>query len=277
MSNPCEYHLPVQSEGITAVEHLATASNLSRQTLKQAMQKGCVWLEKAKYTQRLRRAKKPLSKGDTLHFYYNPEVLAVEPPQATLVADEGDYSIWHKPAGMFSQGSKWGDHCTIYRWAEQHLSPERPAFVVHRLDRAASGLIILAHKKTIAAKFSALLQQHQIDKHYAVTVYGDFSIALQSEEKGLTIHQPVDNKPALSHITLLQVDAERQQSHLDVSIETGRKHQIRQHLSGLGFPVVGDRLYTTEKEFSDSDNLQLKAVSLQFECPVTGDKKFYKL
>ncbi len=51
------------------------------------------------------------------------------------------------PYGMLSQGSKWSDHCTIARFAQQHLTPERPVFIVHRLDRAATGLILIAHSK----------------------------------------------------------------------------------------------------------------------------------
>ena len=66
-----------------------------------------------------------------------------------------------------------GDHCTIYRWAEQQLKPERPAFIVHRLDRAASGLIILAHSKKMAQTFSQLFKNHDIQKQYRATVEGE--------------------------------------------------------------------------------------------------------
>ncbi len=274
-----EFHLPVESQDKTALDLLSVHTGLSRQKIKQAMQKGCVWLEKGNYTQRLRRAKKGLSHGDVLHCYYDPDILKNTPPTATLVSDEGDYSIWIKPSGMFSQGSKWGDHCTIYRWAEKNLKPERPAFIVHRLDRAASGLIILAHKKKIAAKFAKMFREHRIDKQYDVTVEGDFHVVLSAKQEIKTISRTLDGKPAVSHVRFIHYNEKENHSILEVHIETGRKHQIRRHLASLNFPVVGDRLYGTNEYASSGKqvlNLQLKAQSLSFDCPVTGVKKSFK-
>jgi len=278
-----EYHIPVTTNQVTAVDLVAEATELSRQKIKQAMQKGCVWLEKAQgksnqHIQRLRRAKKPLSEGDILHVYYDEKVLETDPPEAKLVYDEGNYSIWNKPSGMLSQGSKWGDHCTIYRWAEKQLKPERTAFIVHRLDRAANGLIIIAHKKQIAVQFSKMFQQREVEKYYQATVKGDFSKILSKDEKVKTIATELDAKKAVSHITFLEYDAKADESLLQVQIETGRKHQIRKHLSGIGFAVVGDRLYGAEKDKNENEkDLQLSAVGLKFRCPVSGKDRRFKL
>jgi len=289
-----EYHINIEQEKLTAIEWLANTmrkETLSRNALKAVMQKGCVWIETKdaqgqQYTQRLRRAKKVLKKGDTLHCYFDEKVLATEPETATLISDEGDYSIWNKPAGMLSQGSKWGDHCTIYRWAEQHLQPERPAFIVHRLDRAASGLIILAHKKQLAAKFSEMFQQRLIKKHYHVSVKGDFSQVIPKDKNQLTVNDKLDGKTAISHFSVLNYNDLDDISLLKVNIETGRKHQIRKHLSMLAYPVIGDRLYGTAikqsgtTDLSDKaprEGLQLIATSLSFDCPITQQKKVYKV
>jgi len=282
-----EYHINIEKDEITAVEWLANEmlkEKLSKNALKEIMQKGCVWIETKDaqgqlYTQRLRRAKKILKKGDTLHCYYDEKVLNTEPPTAILVSDEDGYSIWNKPAGMLSQGSKWGDHCTIYRWAEKHLQPERAAFIVHRLDRAASGLIILAHKKQVATQFSVLFQQRLIKKHYRVIVTGDFSKLLQKDNKKITVNNELDGKNAISHFSLLSYNAGDDTSQLEVAIETGRKHQIRKHLSQLGYPVMGDKLYGEPKDDSKTaqTELQLTATTLSFECPITQQKKDYKI
>ena len=275
-----EYHISVALSNQSAVELLSEASNLSKQKIKQAMQKGCVWLEKPneqgsqQYIQRLRRAKKLLTIGETLHFYYDENILNTKPSGACLISDKGDYSIWNKPSRMLSQGSKWGDHCTINRWAEKHLKPERPAFIVHRLDRAASGLIILAHKKQVASLFAQLFQEHKIEKHYRVNVEGDFSTQLKNPYTTKTIDHEIDNKPAVSHCRFIAYDKSTNESVLDVEIETGRKHQIRKHLSEVGFPVVGDRLYGTGSSKAD---LKLKAVLLRFVCPVTGEDRLFEL
>ncbi|NOR36869.1 MAG: RNA pseudouridine synthase, partial [Woeseiaceae bacterium] len=126
------------------------------------MTHGAVWVTRGSNTQRLRRAKRALRVDDEIHLYYNAEILAEVPAEPTLVADVDGYSVWNKPYGLRSQGSKWGDHCTVARWAERNLQPERPAFTVHRLDRAANGLILVAHSKKIAAALSELFRERKV-------------------------------------------------------------------------------------------------------------------
>jgi len=132
-----EVHLTVESSDDNAVDLLQITTGLSKQRIKLAMTQGAVWITRGGNTRRLRRAKRSLQIGDEIHLYYDAEILAEIPPQPTLIADLGVYSVWDKPRGLRSQGSKWGDHCTLVRWAERHLQPERSAFTVHRLDRAA--------------------------------------------------------------------------------------------------------------------------------------------
>ncbi len=264
-----EYHIEVAEDSVNAVELLAAESGLSKQKIKQAMQKGAVWLTDNKGTHRLRRKSKKLHSGTELHFYLDSAVLNETVDDAILVADEGDYSVWYKPRGMLSQGSKWGDHCAINRWVEQHLEPQRPAFIVHRLDRFASGLILLAHKKKTATLLADLFQNKKIKKHYKVIVCGQFT-----NEK-VTYTKAIDNKPAISHVSLLQYDTVSDTSLVQVDIETGRKHQIRLHLSEAGFPVVGDRLYGNAK--GEEEDLQLTAFKLSFPSPIDGTEKVYIL
>jgi 23S rRNA pseudouridine955/2504/2580 synthase len=268
-----EIHLPVEKSGANAVDLLADACALSKQHLKRIMLKGAVWVSVGKRTQRLRRAKRLLKAGETLHLYYDKAVLEREMTPPELMADFGHYSVWNKPYGVLSQGSKWGDHCTVTRWAEQELKPQRNAFVVHRLDRAANGLIVIAHEKQAAAKLSALFQQRDIDKRYRIWVEGEFSAAATSD-KPITVDLPIDGRHARSHFVFMQYDPVKQQSLLDVSIETGRKHQIRRHAASLGFPVIGDRLYGQRKT---TENLQLSAYYLAFICPFTGQPRKFDL
>ena len=102
---------------------------------------------------------------------YNPAVLALEPLTPSLVEDCGHFSVWNKPAGMLCQGSRWSDHTTLYRWAEIHLSPQRPSFLIHRLDRMTSGLTVLAHNKKVAAYLAAQFETGKL-VHYRVVVEG---------------------------------------------------------------------------------------------------------
>ncbi|WP_306170158.1 RluA family pseudouridine synthase [Shewanella sp. UCD-KL12] len=256
---------------------LATETGLSKQQIKQAMNKGAVWLTRGKQTQRLRRAKRALKLGDELHLYYNQEVLEHKVDCAELIFDGGQYSIWYKPYGMLCQGSKWGDHTTINRYAETHLSPDRPAFIIHRLDRAASGLVLIGHSKKTTAALARLFEIRELEKYYQVIVEGHFSSGLHDSEikKTVTIDSDVDGKAARSHATLLAFDEQNNRSLVQVKIESGRKHQIRIHMASTGHPVVGDRLHGVATE--GAVNLQLTSCYLKFTCPITGDMKEFEL
>jgi tRNA pseudouridine32 synthase/23S rRNA pseudouridine746 synthase len=263
-----ELHLEVE-EAAKAIDTLAANSDLSKQLLKQAMKNGCVWHTQGSHTKRIRRADKHVAIAEQLHCYYDPMVMAAQPSPAIQVADEHDYSVWVKPRGMFSQGSRWGDHCTINRWIEMNSAPQRPCFIVHRLDRAATGLMLLAHSKLAAAKLSALFAQRQLDKHYRVIVEGEF-VAPES----VLIDSTIDDKDAKTIINSMDYCPASNKTLLDVKIETGRKHQIRLHLSEAGFPVIGDSLYGCT---NSSENLALAAYSLRFICPLSGEEKYYQL
>ena len=261
-------HLEAEISDQSALDLITDNCPLSKQKIKNVMRNGAVWLESCNNITRLRRAKKILNTGDKLHLYYDEAIQQTTPEEAMLIADETEYSVWNKPCGMYSQGTKWGDHCTIYRWAETHLQPQRPAFIVHRLDRAANGLILLAHSKKMAAKLSQLFKDRKIIKRYQATVTGHIDISLP-----LIITDEIDSKPARSTIL-----ASRRNEHgdtvLNIEIETGRKHQIRKHLAGIGHPVTGDRLYGSDQ--TDAD-LQLQSSYMKFTCPVTNKEKEYSL
>jgi tRNA pseudouridine32 synthase/23S rRNA pseudouridine746 synthase len=210
-----------------------------------------------------------LQKGDTLSLCYNPELLALVPPQPQLLADERQYSVWLKPAGLLAQGTQEGDHCSLLRIAELEL--KRDAFLVHRLDREAAGLMLIAHTPKAAAAFSALFAAQdtatRIKKTYRVEVRGE---APPSGEIAL----PLDGKAALTRYTRIAFDAARNSSTLDVELVTGRKHQIRRHCAESGFPVLGDPAYGENNK--DARGLQLFAVALEFKCPLTGHARAYR-
>jgi tRNA pseudouridine32 synthase / 23S rRNA pseudouridine746 synthase len=250
-------------------------ARLSKSELKQAINKGALWLTPAKnkkQTQRLRRVKKHLLVGDELHFYFNSEVLSTTVPQALLIEDLVDYSVWYKPYGMLSQGSKWSDHCTIARFAQQNLPNERPAFIVHRLDRAATGLILIAHSKKAARALSSMFEFHQLEKHYQIIVHGDHRKRSQPD----VIDSDVDGKKARSTFSCLTYDEISKRSLIKVKIDSGRKHQIRIHAASINMPVVGDRLHGVADKGEQCD-LQLCAVSLRFVCPLSEQERLFEL
>ena len=243
---------------------------------------------------RLRRIKSKLKLGDQLTLNYDPTVLAGGCADAVLVADEGSYSVWYKPAGMLCQGSRWGDHTTLYRWAEKHLEPERTAFIVHRIDRMASGLVVLAHSKKAAVHLTSQFASRKVDKSYQVIVAGDPELSLphiiDADIDGKPARTTINEKRLLENPPKAMAAIAKPLTVLNISIETGKKHQIRRHLASLGYPVLGDRLYNADaKNLSDVsgsldiDNshndidLQLVAVKIAFTAPGTEEIHYYDL
>ena len=275
-----EKHIVVTSETTNALLELEAVCNISIADLKKAITKGALWLTRGKSTQRFRRIKKALKQGDELHFYYNQDVLNQVPNEAKLIEDMGEYSVWFKPYGMLSQGSKWSDHCTIARWAQTHLQPERAVFIVHRLDRAASGLIVIGHTKKMAQVFSKMFELHDLEKHYLILIHGDHRSHSQPE----IITTQVDGKNAKSQFTCKSYNESLDTSLINVLIDSGRKHQIRLHAASIGMPVVGDRLHGDSKrddllkeKISKDIDLQLCAFSLAFVCPISLETKTFRL
>ncbi|QSP93654.1 RNA pseudouridine synthase [Marinobacter salinisoli] len=240
-----------------AVDVLSAASDLPKQRIKDAMAKGaCWWTHKGKRV-RLRKAKREVTAGTRLELFYDAQVLARTPPPAQLIADYKRYSAWFKPHGMLSQGSEWGDHCSLLRWAEKEL--QRDCYLIHRLDADASGLMLIAHDGKSAGALSKRFSERQMTKRYQARVAGH----LIADD--LLIDQKIDGKAAISRVSTLSVDDADQTTLVSVDIETGRKHQIRKHLASLGHPIIGDRLYGKAADRC----LQLTACYLEFDCPLT--------
>ena len=274
MTDIIEIYLTIDADSceFKASQVLANFTGLSQGKIKDAMQKGALWLLRGENKRRLRRASKTLQVGDQLNFNYNPKLLNQFVPEPLLIHDAHDYSIWFKPYGLACQGSRWGDFASINRWVALNLhkltnTSERSVFLVHRLDRATTGLMLLCHSKTAARLFSEMFINGQIDKCYQAIVVGDFSVLSQDYEVDLL----VDGKASQSIFSY--VDSKNDFSLVNVRLLTGRKHQIRQHLSALGYPIVGDRLYGQAS--SKSKNLQLQSVSLRFICPLTQKENHF--
>ena len=261
MKKVIERKIIIKTNDQLLIDVLVELTSLSKQVLKSALDKGCVWLKSDKKINRVRRIKKPLKIGNEVFVYFNEKILSSSPSQPTLILDKKGYSIWFKPAGIFSQGSKWGDHCALTRLVEKAL--DRNSFLVHRLDRATSGLMIVAHSKTMARELSKLFAERQIKKTYIATVKGLFP------SETITLNENIDGKNALSFATMIEHDHEK--SLLKIEIETGRKHQIRKHLSGFGYAIIGDRMYGDAKK-NYPENLQLQAINLTFNCPIDQQK-----
>jgi tRNA pseudouridine32 synthase / 23S rRNA pseudouridine746 synthase len=246
---------------ITVCDFLASGTGLSKSRVKDAMNKGAVRIKrKSGRMRRFRKATTELKTGDMIEFFYDEKLLALKPPRAVCLDDHVHYSAWYKPAGLLAQGTAFGDHCSLTRQAEL-LFPSRRVFLVHRLDREAEGLMLLAHSSSAAARLSELFQKNRILKEYRAKVLGDMG----EEERRGTIDLPLDGKEALTEFEVESFDPESDTSTVRLTIKTGRLHQIRRHLEMSGHPVMGDPKYGRGNK--NSEGMRLSAVSLRFRCP----------
>lgn len=185
-----------------------------------------------------------------------------------------------KPAGMLVHPGKEPepDEHIALKSVRNYL--DQYVFVVHRLDRPTSGVLIFARDKDTQSKLSILFQTWEVNKKYLAVVVGE---APESNSIDLPIQRDEESKPAssLTHYKRLKFTAagelgESAFSLLDVDPHTGRYHQIRRHLFWTGLPIMGDYLYGSIEENdriaeeTGVKRMMLMSKSLEFIHPQTG-------
>ena len=261
-----------RAENRTVCAILAEGTGLSKLRVKDAMQKGAVWLTRTgSGERRLRRAQAVPRPGDGLAIHYDAELLARVPPAAVCRHDEGRFSVWFKPAGLMTQGSRYGDHCSLLRQAELFLRPGRQALPVHRLDREAAGLVMIAHDRPSAGALSRMFAERRIVKRYRAELRGRAG----PESSAGRIDLPLDGRAATTEYRVVRYDPATDTSLVDVVMRTGRRHQLRRHFAIAGFPVMGDPRYGENNK--NNDGLKLTAWGLEFACPFSGRPRVFQL
>lgn len=265
-NKPITFKKSVSAEDpLVLIDFLEKHSKLSKSTLKKVLNNGGVWVRLFKNSKlaRNRRATHEISLESQVEFYYDPKLTTMVVPVAKEVFKSKEWGLWYKPQGLLSQGTEFGDHCSILRQIEK---AKNKAWLVHRLDREASGLMLFAYSRNAAALFSDLWQKHEVRKLYKVEVVG---IIKESGEINLSL----DGKAARTSYTVLSNDTHS--SKLLVEIHTGRLHQIRRHLDMIGHPVLGDPKYGVGNK--NVEGLKLMAFQLIFRDPYTQKEINFQL
>lgn len=209
------------------------------------------------------------------HFPVYDRPFEYRPPtdSLTLVVETADYLLAEKPSGLLSVPGKSEPDCMESR--VQAVYPE--ALTIHRLDMATSGLMIFARNKHAQRHLGLQFENRQTVKTYVAEISGQPSA--QSGRINLPIWTDWPNRPrqkidfetgrkAVTDWTVLKSGLRN--THLTLYPVTGRSHQLRLHMLCLGHPIIGDRLYSPEEVFKQSDRLHLHAQSLRFREPTGG-------
>lgn len=232
----------------------------------------------------------PLAAGDRLTVRLvdeeSSEKIPPVPLPITIVYEDEDLLIINKPADMPIHPSQGNYENTLANGIAWYYASQNIPFVyrcINRLDRDTTGLLILAKNMLSAALLSTQMKERKIHRTYLAIAEG------RVPDSG-TINAPIgrvdtsvierqvdfeNGDPAVTHFTRIACRSleKMELSLVKLQLETGRTHQIRVHLTHLGYPLCGDTLYNPQTQLMTRQALH--SYSLEFQHPVTKQNMFF--
>jgi tRNA pseudouridine32 synthase/23S rRNA pseudouridine746 synthase/23S rRNA pseudouridine1911/1915/1917 synthase len=204
------------------------------------------------------------------------------PAGMKILYEDRDIIVIDKRAGLLSVKANYESENTAHQLLTNYIRKGNPKakanlFVVHRLDRETSGVLIFAKSYAIREKFAA--QWEQVEKKYIAVVYGHLAVKSGIIESYLaeddayrmqSVKNPKDGDFARTEYKV--VKESKHYSLLEILLLTGKKNQIRVHLSEKGHPVVGDKKYRRDAR----GRLALHALSIRFRHPFTNEEMTFE-
>ena len=199
-----------------------------------------------------------------------------------LVHEDEHLLVFDKPSGLLSVPGLGPDKQDCLRSRVQTRWPE--AMIVHRLDMATSGLIVMARGPLMQKTLSMAFEKRHMHKRYQAVVLGEpmpvpdaqgwsriaLPMRIDYQNRPRSIVDYGHGKPSLTHWRVLGPGPWPGTTRLQLEPFTGRTHQLRVHLQAIGHPIVGDPLYAPSDASATAPRLLLHASELAFEHPVTG-------
>ncbi|MGL5042816.1 MAG: RluA family pseudouridine synthase [Culicoidibacterales bacterium] len=256
----------------------------SRKYCQELIQEGLVFAD----DNLIKKSNQIVKRGDIITFTKLPEVsldiVGVDLP-LDIVYQDDDVIVINKAIGMVVHPAPGHYDDTLVNALMYHVKDLstingviRPG-IVHRIDKDTSGLLIVAKNNRAHVLLSEQLVDKTLSRNYIALVHGDV------KETKFTIDVPIaravhdrkkmavtpEGKHAVTHVTVLQ--RFHKYTLISCQLETGRTHQIRVHMKYIGFPIVGDPLYTNKQNPFNLTGQFLHAAELQFDHPTTGKRQ----
>jgi tRNA pseudouridine32 synthase/23S rRNA pseudouridine746 synthase len=190
--------------------------------------------------------------------------------------------VFDKPSGLLAVPGRGPDKQDCLSTRAQAAFAD--ALVVHRLDMATSGIVVMGRGLEAQRRLSAAFEKRRVHKRYVAVVAGelvnpqpdngwntiDLPLILDWLARPRSIVHPELGKPSITHWRIAAEPAPAQgMTRLELAPVTGRSHQLRVHLQAIGFPIVGDPLYASPAQEALASRLLLHAQALEIPHPVT--------
>ena len=203
-------------------------------------------------------------------------------PGVQALHEDADLLVLYKPPGLLCVPGKGPDKQDALSTRAQQRWPG--ALIVHRLDQATSGLVVMARHTDAQRRLSHAFAERQVHKRYLAVVQGhmdagdgawqtiDLPIAADWPRRPLRVIDHATGKPSQTRWRVLAHDAAARTTRVALEPITGRTHQLRLHLSAIGHPILGDALYADAATQAQAPRLLLHACALGLAHPVTGER-----
>ncbi len=247
-----------KENGKDLLSFLAEHLNISKKKAKMLLDSRNVFVNQ----RRIWMAKHALQEGLVVSVHIDEEKTNTGKVRIPVLLDEKQFMVINKPAGYLSNGGRNSIEDIL------RLRRHNPELrVIHRLDKETSGCLLVAKNYEAFEKFVEIFRNRELKKIYHAIVVGRFTVnsrKIQNDLKG---------EYAVTGFKVL--DTNNNATHLKVKIDTGRTHQIRQHMAELYHPVIGDKKYGMKRKFDEKEAMvrrhMLHASDLVFKNPYTGD------
>ncbi len=251
----------------TLLEYLLNNLDMPKKKIKEYLKFGCIYVDGVKTT----KFNYPLKENSSINIYTKKSNLPFP-----ILYEDNNIIVVDKPCNMLTIANNKEKEKTVYHLVSKYLKQKNKkakVFIVHRLDKDTSGVLLLAKNENIKNMYQKDWN-NKTKRNYIAIVHGKLKspdgklINNLKETKTHLVYIEQDGKEAITNYKVLETT--KKYTKLEITIKTGRKHQIRVQLANIKNPILGDSIYGNK---DNQKRLYLHAISLTIYNPL--DKRTY--